>query len=43
MAIHNSKNITTAKKLASRFRKQGFQATVYNPKGKGVRVSVKRK
>lgn len=43
MAVHNSHTKASAKKLASRFRKKGFKATVYNPKGKGYKVSVTRK
>lgn len=40
---HNSKNKTTAKQMAARMRKKGFNATVYNKKGKGYGVSVTRK
>ena len=43
MAVHNSKNKTTAKNLAARFRKQGFKASIYDNKGKGWRVSVTRR
>ena len=42
MAIHNSKTKTSAKKLAARYRKMGYKATIYNPKGKGWKVSVTR-
>lgn len=43
MAVHNSQTKITAKKLAKKFRGMGFKATVFNPKGKGFRVSVTRK
>ncbi len=43
MAVHNSQTKITARKMAMRFRKMGFKATVFNPKGKGFRVSVTRK
>ena len=43
MAVHKSQTKSGAKKLASRFRKKGFKATIFNPKGKGYSVSVTRK
>lgn len=43
MAVHNSHTKASAKKLASRFRKKGYKATIYDKKGKGYRVSVTRK
>ena len=43
MVVHNSKNKTTAKKMAKKFRKQGLKATAYDLKGKGWGVSVTRK
>jgi len=43
MVVHNTHTKTSAKQLASRFRKKGFKATIYDKKGKGWRVSVTRK
>ena len=43
MAVHKTKTKTSAKQMAARFRKKGFRATVFNPKGKGFAVSVTRK
>jgi len=43
MASHICKNKTTAKAYASRMRRKGFNATIFNKKGKGYGVSVTRK
>ena len=42
MAVHRSKNKTTAKKKAMKARKKGFNASVFK-KAKGYGVSVTRK
>jgi len=43
MAVHNCHSKSSAKKLASRFRDKGFDASIYKVKGKkGYRVSVTR-
>jgi len=42
MAGHKCKSKTSAKKYASRMRKKGFKANIYNIKGKGWGVSVTR-
>jgi hypothetical protein len=42
MVVHNSGTKTNAKKMASRFRKMGFQSSVFK-KGKGYGISVTRK
>jgi len=41
--LHNSKTKEGAKKLAARFRKKGYNCTIYNKKGLGWAVYVKRK
>jgi len=43
MASHRCKNKTTAKRYAARMRRRGFNANVFNKKGKGYGVSVTRK
>lgn len=40
---HRCKTAASARKYAARARKKGFEATVYNVKGKGYGVSVTRK
>ena len=42
MASHTCKSKTNAKKYAKRMRKKGFNASIYNKKGKGWGVSVTR-
>ena len=42
MAVHNSQTKMNAKKMAMRFRKLGFQSTVFK-KDKGYGISVTRK
>jgi len=42
MAVRKTKNITTGKAVAERFRKRGFDATVYKVKGGKTRVSITR-
>lgn len=41
--MRNCHTMKTARELAAKMRKKGYKATVYNSKGKGVRVYVKRK
>ena len=43
MAGHTCKTKSSAERYASRMRRKGFNATVYNKKGKGWGVSVNRK
>jgi len=43
MASHICSNKTNAKKYAARMRRKGFNATIFNVKGKGYGVSVTRK
>lgn len=43
MVGRKCKTKMSAKKLASRMRKKGYEATVYDKKGKGYGVSVTRK
>ena len=43
MGMRNCHTMDSAKKMAARMRKKGFNASVYNKKGKGVVVYVKRK
>lgn len=42
MVLHNTKNKTTGKKMASKFRGMGFNATVFKRKDGNVKVSVSR-
>ncbi len=42
MTTHTSKTLTTARLFAMRFRKKGFNATVFKTK-KGFKVSVTKK
>ena len=43
MVVYKSKTKASAMRIAARFRKKGFRASVHNPKGKGYAVSVTRK
>jgi len=42
MASHRAKTMTTAKKMASKYRKKGYECSYYKKK-KGYGVSVTRK
>lgn len=42
MASHICKTKSSAKRYATRMRKKGFKASIYNVKGKGYGVSVTR-
>lgn len=42
MVLKNTKNITTGKRMASKFRKMGFNATVFKRKDGTAKVSVSR-
>jgi len=41
MAVHNSQTLANAKKMASYFRKKGYNCTIFK-KGKGYGISVTR-
>jgi len=43
MASHKCMSKKNAKEYASRMRRKGFKASIYNVKGKGYGVSVTRK
>jgi len=43
MASHTCKTKTSAKKYAARMRRKGYNASIFNKKGKGYSVSVTRK